>query len=529
MAYKNEQNIRAAIAFFKAQGYHDEFIAGMLGNIATESANTFDPKVVQHSYLKKDGYGIASYDDYVQRVDNGTWHDPKGNTFETDRIGFGLTQLTSAGRKTGYLNYARSKGKSIGDLTTQLEWIVIEIGSTGYANVRKALKEKWGIAECARVICTDFERPAKKDDAAVQQNRINHAMQIYDDFFKNEVKEETNKPMKKVKIMLDAGHDGYRNQSPVYPQYYESVFNWKLQNYLKPELEKYGFEVGVTRNTLDTKMDVVPRGKKAKGYDLFISLHSNACGTESVDRVVGIFLAKDNTTGIDEQSEKVAVLLANTVKNVMGLTQVKTYYKLAGYDRNGNGITTDDEYYGVLHGSHMVGTAGIILEHSFHTNLKAAQWLYKDENIKALAVAEAAALAEFYGMKKEDNVPIVTPKEPVEEPVTYTIIYKVVKGDTLSKIATKYNTTVDEILALNPSILNKNLIRVGDEITIPVNSAEEIVEEIPTYVVKAGDNLSKIAKNLTLARTPITWIELAKINGISFPYNIIPGQVLVLK
>ena len=43
----------------------------------------------------------------------------------------------------------------------------------------------------------------------------------------------------------------------------------------------------------------------------------------------------------------------------------------------------------------------------------------------------------------------------------------VVRGDTLSKIAATYGTTVATLLGLNPSIVDKNLIRVGDEIVLP--------------------------------------------------------------
>ena len=44
--------------------------------------------------------------------------------------------------------------------------------------------------------------------------------------------------------------------------------------------------------------------------------------------------------------------------------------------------------------------------------------------------------------------------------------YKVVKGDTLSKIAKNYSTTVNNLMKLNPQIKNKNLIYVGQVITI---------------------------------------------------------------
>ena len=44
--------------------------------------------------------------------------------------------------------------------------------------------------------------------------------------------------------------------------------------------------------------------------------------------------------------------------------------------------------------------------------------------------------------------------------------YTVKKGDTLGAIALKYNTTVNNLMALNPQIKNANLIYVGDTIRL---------------------------------------------------------------
>lgn len=46
-------------------------------------------------------------------------------------------------------------------------------------------------------------------------------------------------------------------------------------------------------------------------------------------------------------------------------------------------------------------------------------------------------------------------------------IYKVVHGDTLIKIANRYGTTVDRIMAVNPELTNKNFIVAGCYIYIP--------------------------------------------------------------
>lgn len=45
--------------------------------------------------------------------------------------------------------------------------------------------------------------------------------------------------------------------------------------------------------------------------------------------------------------------------------------------------------------------------------------------------------------------------------------YKVSRGDTLAKIARDHNTTVDELMRLNPQITNRNLIYTGHNIKIP--------------------------------------------------------------
>ena len=53
--------------------------------------------------------------------------------------------------------------------------------------------------------------------------------------------------------------------------------------------------------------------------------------------------------------------------------------------------------------------------------------------------------------------------------------YLVRKGDNLTKIARKYNTSVKELLKLNPNLKNGgNLIFVGDKINLPFKNVEDI-------------------------------------------------------
>ena len=204
-----------------------------------------------------------------------------------------------------------------------------------------------------------------------------------------------------IKICLDAGHYGKYNRSNVYPSYYESDMTWKLHLLLKKELEKYGFAVITTRGNKDVDLSLDARGMKSKGCDLFLSLHSNASSTESVERAVVIPYQDINWTDIDDKSRAIAEKLGACVKNVMGLSSYQVYMKKSDIDRDGNG-KLDDEYYGVLYGARKVGTPGVIIEHGFHTNTKCAKWLSVDSNLEKLAKAEADVIADYFGVKKNE-------------------------------------------------------------------------------------------------------------------------------
>ena len=222
-----------------------------------------------------------------------------------------------------------------------------------------------------------------------------------------------------IKIMLDQGHFGKSNRSPAVPAYYESDFTFKFGNMLAAELKTYGFKVGLTRKEQAKDLALQSRGKAAAGYDLFISIHSNAVGSgvnNSVDYPVAITMLNNDWVNIDEKSKAIGEILAKVVAEVMETNQAaRTYTKQSGEDRNGNGIY-DDEYYGVLHGAKQVGVAGLILEHSFHTNTRATEWLLNNSNLERMAKAEAEALAKYYGMTKETK-----PQEPAQPATWYRV------------------------------------------------------------------------------------------------------------
>ena len=68
-----------------------------------------------------------------------------------------------------------------------------------------------------------------------------------------------------------------------------------------------------------------------------------------------------------------------------------------------------------------------------------------------------------------------------------TFNYTVTSGDSLYKIANRFNTTVSEIVRLNN--LKNNNLNIGQVLKIPVNDIKNNI-----YTVQKGDSLYSIAK-----------------------------------
>lgn len=94
------------------------------------------------------------------------------------------------------------------------------------------------------------------------------------------------------------------------------------------------------------------------------------------------------------------------------------------------------------------------------------------------------------------------------------INYLVKKGDSLSKIASKFNVTLQELIEIN-QIQNPDLIYVNQEIKIPVNEEK--------YRVRKGDSLWKIAEKFAVRVS-----SLIKANNITTPDKIYIGQELLI-
>ena len=127
------------------------------------------------------------------------------------------------------------------------------------------------------------------------------------------------------------------------------------------------------------------------------------------------------------------------------------------------------------------------------------------------------------------NTLIIPTKESVDgdkENITSETIYIVKKGDTLTRIALKYNTTVTRIAQLN-NIRNVNLIYIGQILVIPTNSSNNINNNSANnqiiYTIRRGDTLWSISR-----RYGIPIAQIVRQNRIQNPNLIYTGNTLIL-
>lgn len=136
--------------FLKKEGFNDYGIAGLMGNLYAESGLL--PNNLQNTFNSKLG---LSDEEYTKRVDNGTY-----TNFVHDSAGYGLAQWTYYSRKQNLLNFAKSKGKSIGDLEIQLQFLITELRNSYRNSVYNILKTATSVQQASDAVLLNFERPA---------------------------------------------------------------------------------------------------------------------------------------------------------------------------------------------------------------------------------------------------------------------------------------------------------------------------------------------------------------------------------
>lgn len=202
-----------------------------------------------------------------------------------------------------------------------------------------------------------------------------------------------------LKIKLDAGHGQGENRGSVYGNEGDNTYNFSLV--FKQELEKYeGVEVSLTRNKISDNPSLSQRSANGKGYDLFLSLHSNAA--DSKVRGSEIF------DSVEKPNKQLANALCTVISKAFNHNNRGVKYK--------EGSKKGYNYYGVLRFN--PAKSSMIVEYGFHTNEQDCKYFVN--NYQKLAEVQANEIAYMYGLKKKNK-----PKG-VEKQLTESEVRKIV-------------------------------------------------------------------------------------------------------
>ena len=118
---------------------------------------------------------------------------------DSRQYGYGFCQWTSAGRKAGLYDLVKSKGVTIGDPDTQIEFMLKELQHS-YKSVLQVLKTATSVQEASDIFLVKFEAPTNTG-SEVKKTRASYGEQ-YLKIYKDIEKEETN-----MSLISNSGHD----------------------------------------------------------------------------------------------------------------------------------------------------------------------------------------------------------------------------------------------------------------------------------------------------------------------------------
>ena len=208
-------------------------------------------------------------------------------------------------------------------------------------------------------------------------------------------------------IAIDPGHGG-KDPGATGNGLNEKDANWRIAMACVNELNTYSsVKVVVTRGQNEYVSSLAERVQRgvSQGADVVISFHCNAAENASAH---GAEVWVPNTTNYHYNETRVAGydLGSLILQKIVALgfekrgvytrnSESGTMYKDAG----GNELGIAD-YYGIIYNSRLNGIPGIIIEHGFVSNAGDASKLKDSTWCTKLGVADATAIAEYYGLSK---------------------------------------------------------------------------------------------------------------------------------
>lgn len=225
------------------------------------------------------------------------------------------------------------------------------------------------------------------------------------------------------KVYLDAGHGG-KDTGAVSNGLKEKDITLKIAKYTKDYLQKhYDVSIKMSR-TGDTYPSLTQRTNEANkwGADLFVSIHINAGGGYGYEDYI-------YSGYVSYQTKKMQDIMNNEISVL--------FRKNRGKKRKNLAVVRDTKM------------PAILTENGFIDNKEDANFLRKSSNLKKIGKSHAIGIAKSLGLTNKSKTKYVVVKN----------------GDTLSGIAKREKTTVDNLVKLN-QIKNKNLIYPNQKIRV---------------------------------------------------------------
>lgn len=209
-----------------------------------------------------------------------------------------------------------------------------------------------------------------------------------------------------VKVVLDPGHDGTHAGASGFGVQ-EADLTLKIATYCKEELSTYnGITVYMTRESASCPagggdniacLDARANLAKNVGANVLVSFHLNTANGTA--RGVEVYYPNSNYNAqVGGNGQALAKKICDKLA-ALGLNYRGTLIRNASYDKYPDGSAAD--YYGLIRRCKNNGIPGLIIEHAFLDNANDYYtYLSSDEKLKALGVADATAIAEYFGLTK---------------------------------------------------------------------------------------------------------------------------------
>lgn len=478
--------------YLKNKGLNDYAIAGIMGNLYAESA--LNPKNLQNSYEKKLGF---TDDTYTAAVDNGSY-----TNFVRDCAGFGLAQWTYWSRKQALLEYAKAANASIGDLETQLGFLWKEL--QGYKGVMQVLSNATSILEASNVVLMQYERPADTG-TTVQNKRAGYGQQYYDKYATTTQKTVTSKEREAIvalakswigKKEADGSHkaiiDLYNSHKPLARGYAVKYTDPWCATFISALAIACGCtDIIPTECGCEKMIELLKKMGVWVENDAYIPKLADIIFYDWQDSGVGDNTGYSDHVGIVESvSGSTITVIEGNINNAVGTRTLQVNAKnIRGYGvpKYAESAPTQPvqpiapakpaqpkiynvgdvvKFTGNKHYTSANATSGKTCKAGTAKVTQVYQ-LGKSKHPYHLVAVKGGG-SNVYGWVDAENIS-GTGTSTTATTTTTARTHQVVKGDTLTKLASKYGTTVAKILAANKKKYPKirvNHIEIGWKLVV---------------------------------------------------------------